>query len=157
MKRLLVIALLVALLTACSANQPVVTESPDLPVTQEPMNTPMPTEPLSPYAPQSGDELLSRGNVYVDVTELLTMESYPLQFSLSVSGDLPTPCHQLRYIVGQPDEQNNIDIEMYSVVNPDAICVQMLQAFDTSVPLGSFPAGHYTISVNGEQVAEFDA
>ena len=157
MKRLLIIALLVALLTACTDNQPVVTKSPDFPVTQEPMNTPMPPEQSLPNDPQPGDELLSRGNVYMDTTELLTLESYPLQFSLSVSGDLPTPCHQLRYVVGQPDEQNNIEIEMYSVVNPDAICVQMLQAFDTSIPLGSFPAGHYTVSINGEQVAEFDA
>ena len=38
------------------------------------------------------------------------MESYPVQISLSVSGELPTPCHQLFTEVKQSDEMKRIDV-----------------------------------------------
>ncbi len=115
------------------------------------------TEP--PHAPKDSDKNWQRGNAFVDAaaSELLILESYPLQFTLVLHGELPTPCHQLRLAVNVPDKENNIHIEAYSVVDPDMACIQVLEEFETTVSLGSFPAGHYTIIVNGEKVAEFDA
>lgn len=98
-----------------------------------------------------------RGNVYLDSTDLLTMESYPLQFMLVLKGNLPTPCHHLRVAVSLPDTQNKIIIDVYSVTDPNAICTQVMEPFEENIPLGSFPTGHYTLWVNGEQVAEFDS
>lgn len=149
MKRFFVAFLLIVLLTACGG------VSPDSPVANEPGGTEIPVE--NPYAPQPGDEALTRGNVYLDTSEILVLESFPLQFVLHVTGNLPDPCHALRYVVGQPDGQNNIEIELYSVADPDTACIQVLEPIDQSIPLGSFPAGHYTVSVNEEQVGEFDA
>jgi hypothetical protein len=59
--------------------------------------------------------------------------------------------------VEEPDANNNIAVDVYSVVDPAVICIQVLQAFQASVNLGSFPSGHYTVTVNGELGGEFDA
>ncbi len=131
--------------------------NPDMPATS-------PSEPAggadtdsNSYAPQPGDGALTRGNVYLDSTELRTMESYPLQFMLALKGNLPTPCNQLRVAVSLPDSENKIIVDVYSEIQADAICAQVLQPFEENFPLGSFPAGHYTLWVNGELVTEFDA
>jgi inhibitor of cysteine peptidase len=107
--------------------------------------------------PATTDSNLLRSNAYLDSAELLTLESYPLQFTLALKGNLPTPCNQLRVDVSQPDTENRIDVDVYSMVESGRICAQVLAPFEENVPLGSFPAGHYTLWVNGEQIAEFDA
>lgn len=131
--------------------------NPDMPVTS-------PSDPAggadtdsNSYAPQPGDGALTRGNVYLDSTELLTLESYPLQFTLALKGNLPTPCNQLRVSTSPPDSENKIVVDVYSVLSADTICTQALEPFEENVPLGSFPAGHYALWVNGQQIAEFDA
>ena len=149
MKRFLFLTLI--FLFGCSTFS--ATPSPDTPVNNL---TPLPpSEP--PYAPQPGDDALKRGPAFVEVTDILVLESFPLQFQLSLSGNLPTPCHKLRIVVGEPDASNNIAVDVYSVVDPELICMQVLQEFQASVNLGSFPAGHYTVTVNGEPSGEFDA
>jgi hypothetical protein len=109
------------------------------------------------YAPQAGDDALQRGNAYIDSVDILTMESYPLQFLVVLKGNLPTPCHELRVAFNQPDAENKIQLEVYSVADPNAVCVQMLEPFEQNIALGSFPGGHYTVWINGKQVGEFDA
>lgn len=138
-------------LTACGIGA--ATPGPDDPVNSL---TPMPPTG-NPYDPQPGDADLERGEAFVEETELLVMESFPLQFMLSLSGSLPTPCHQLRIVAAEPDAANNIAVEVYTVFDPDQICIQVLESFSANVNLGSYPQGHYTLSVNGEVVSEFDA
>ena len=143
---LFILTLSVFILTACG------------PVTDIPVNNNEPSTPQTGgFIPSPADSNLLRGNVYLDSTELLTMESYPLQFMLILRGNLPTPCHELRVAVSPPDSQNKIVVDVYSVADPNAICVQMLQPFEVNFPLGSFPAGHYTLWVNDQQTAEFDS
>lgn len=159
MNRFLLTLLLISLLTACA---PTPTPLPDTPVDSEPPAlTPGPGDPVSPKTddtiPRPADKALHRGTVYLDSVDLLTLESYPLQFSLALAGNLPTPCNHLRVAVSPPDAENKIMVNVYSVADPNAVCIQMLKPFDVSIPLGSFPSGHYTLWVNGEQVAEFDA
>jgi hypothetical protein len=59
-------------------------------------------------------------------------------------------------VVTAPNAQNQIMVELYSLVNPNEICITIVQPFDASVILGKFPGGHYTLWVNGQQVGEFD-
>lgn len=134
-------------------------ENPDTPVISEPNpgTTPQGTSMPNQYAPQPGDSLLSRSEVYLDSTQINVMESYPLQFSLQMVGSLPNPCHQLRVKTSPPDAQNRIQVEVYGLVDPGVMCTEVLQAFDITIPLGSFPIGHYSIFVNGSQVGEIDA
>jgi hypothetical protein len=78
-----------------------------------------------------------------------------LQFTLALKGSLPTPCHALRVAVSPPDPQNKVDVDVYSVVDPNSICSQVVEPFEENFPLGSFPDGNYTLWVNGEKIAEF--
>jgi hypothetical protein len=143
-----VLTVIVFMLTACS------------PVTSVPPTANIETatpSPIPSFTPVPTDSNLVRSNVLLDSTELLTLESYPLQFTLALKGNLPTPCNQLRVDVSLPDSENKIIVDIYSVIQPDAICAQVLQPFEENFPLGSFPAGHYTLWVNRQLVAEFDA
>jgi len=125
----------------------------------DPANQPPYPEPGGDYdgplLPQAGDDDLERGEVFIDTYTLLTMESYPPQFALVIRGSLPTPCHELRAVVEQPDDQNRIMIETYSVFDPEEACILVLQPFEVSIALGSFPVGEYSVYVDGKQVAEF--
>jgi hypothetical protein len=85
------------------------------------------------------------------------MESFPPQFMLSLKGNLPTPCHQLRVNVNPPDADNKIMVDVYTVSNPDMICAQVLQPFSETIELGTFPGGHYSVCVNGQLAGEFDS
>ena len=85
------------------------------------------------------------------------MESYPVQIMLALKGSLPTPCNQLRVVDNPPDKQNRIQVEVYSVLDPEQMCAQVLEPFEANIGLGSFPRGHYSVWVNGEMVGEFDS
>jgi hypothetical protein len=175
--RLTLLAILVTLLAACSGELPVdpsTPSAPEQPVFATPIDTELPpteTTPImmeppeqgaprpinSEYLPQRDDGNLTRGNVYIDRSELLIMESYPIQIALMLQGSLPTPCNKLRVIASPPDEQNRIQVDVYSVIDLEQICVQVLEPFEANTGLGSFPSGHYTVWVNGEMIGEFDS
>ncbi|HEX9091614.1 MAG TPA: hypothetical protein VF831_08995 [Anaerolineales bacterium] len=110
------------------------------------------------YEPQPGDENLMRGEVFIDVdsSKLLTSGTQPIQVTALLQGNLPDPCHRLRLVAAQPDKSNSINLEVYSLADPGVICITVLRPFEASVPLGSFPGGHYTVYVNGELLGEFD-
>jgi hypothetical protein len=60
-------------------------------------------------------------------------------------------------LVNPPDAENKILVEVYSIIGPDQVCVQVLSPFEVNVPLGSFAPGYYILLINGEQAAEFEA
>jgi len=156
-----ILFLAVLWITACAPTQTITdvpgTLSPDTAVTNSPGETP-PQQPVkNPYAPQPSDSSLTRGEVFIEEKGVLVRESYPPQISLSMSGNLPTPCHELRVQVGEPDEKNNIQVEAYSVTDPNMMCTQVLKPFQASIDLGTFPSGHYSVYVNGELAGEFDS
>ncbi len=150
MKHTLLFTLLIVLLAACTP----ATANPNegYPPAEQPV-----TNGNVDYLPRPSDSSLTRAEAILDSSSLSTLESSPLQFILTLKGSLPTPCHQLRVAVGQPDANQKINVDVYSVAKPDEICAQMVKPFEVNVPLGSFPMGHYILFVNGDQVAEFDA
>jgi hypothetical protein len=151
------IPLLMILLVVACTPQPQATLEPDTPVTSPPGDTMSPNEPAqNPFAPQLNDKDLTRGTVYLNKVDLLIRESFPPQISVVVQGDLPTPCNQLRVEVGQPSAENKIMVDVYSVVDPDEICTQVLEPFEESIDLGTYPTGHYSVWVNDQLAGEFD-
>jgi hypothetical protein len=147
MKKILFMLIsMVLVITAC-------TPSLDDPVSSDDPITPQ----VSDYLPVPEDANLIREVVYLDSVDLLTMESFPLQFSLVFKGNLPTPCHHLRIAANQPDNENKIVLDVYSVLEPNTSCIEVLEPFEVNFPLGDYPQGQYTVWVNGDQVAEFDA
>lgn len=115
--------------------------------------------PVSGYEPAAEDRNLSRGEAFIDLedSDLILMESYPLQVNLILRGDLPTSCHRLRVVVAPPDAERRIQVEVYSVVDPQLICTQALQPFEATIPLGSFSGAKYSVYVNGALLGEFDS
>lgn len=157
MKKILIsMILLTIVLSACTSQNGAYPN----PVYPDPgYENPNPENPSDPnqYRPQPSDLNLMRKDAHVASSDLLIMESMPLQFSLNLKGNLPNPCYRLRISPAQPDAENKINVEVYSLVNPELICVQTTKAYDVNFPLGSYPSGHYILLVNGNQVAEFDA
>ena len=158
------IFLLVALIlvTACSPAMEPTSEPgagpPDSAVTSPAQDDMSTNEPLTnPLAPQPDDSKLTRGNVFIEESGVVIRESYPPQISLMINGNLPTPCHQLRAEVHEPDTDNKISVDVYTVVDPDMICTQVLKPFSEGIDLGTFPTGHYSVWINGESVGEFDS
>ena len=149
--------LLLTLFLLASCSNPTITPiPPDTPISSDP-DTGLPPDPSDSYIPEDDDANLSQGKVYLDSTDMLVLESYPVQINLLLKGSLPTPCHKLRVLVHEPDADKRIDIDVYSVVDSSLICIQVLEAFERTIPLGSFPTGHYTVWINSEKIGEFDS
>lgn len=130
------------------------TASPDDAVSKpDPGATPLPAGDVEdPSAPRASDAALTRSQAFVDSYEVLTLESFPPQYRIRVKGTLPTPCHQLRMAVSPPDAAGNIEVEVYSVVDPNLTCAQVLQDFEHSVSLGDLPPGReYVVLVNDQR------
>jgi hypothetical protein len=128
-----------------------------VPAVQAPYPSPVvPQAPVAspPWEPQPGDDKLQRGNVYLDSQQILTLESFPPQFVLELKGNLPTPCHKLRIKVNPPDANQQINVDVYSLVDPAEICIQVLEAFQVSVPLKDLPSGAYQVLVNQQPAGE---
>lgn len=167
LRRIATITLLLVFLTACASNTLSTPDVKNIPPTDSPVPpqaTPTPTTPqsgeqegetpVSPLEPLPGEDKMIRGSVFVESSEILLLESFPVQAVLQISGALPTPCHKLRANVSEPNEKNEIQVELFSLTDPGAICIQVLQPFETSIPLGSYESGEYTVFVNGEEVGK---
>jgi hypothetical protein len=138
--------------------QSLATSGPDMAVTGPPENDVSTNQSnLNPFAPKPGDENLIGGNVYINEASLAIRESYPRQISLSISGDLPTPCNQLRVKIDAPNQENKIMVNVYSLVDPDKVCIQVLEPFQEYIDLGIFSTGHFSVWVNNKLAGEFDA
>jgi hypothetical protein len=117
--------------------------------------SPTPDSPLD-YAPQPGDKVLIRGNAFVEDSGVLRLEGSPEQFQLNLTGTLPTPCHQLRVALSPPDTNNQIAVDVYSVVDPNSECIQVIAPFSAYIPLDGYSVGPtYDVFVNGLSVGEF--
>lgn len=153
-----IILLLMFIMVACTPLPAGGTPPPDTAVTSPPEDDMPASEPFTnPLAPRAGDEQLTSGEVFIDEVSLLIRESFPPQISLSIRGSLPTPCHELRAEIAPPDQENKIVVDAYSVVDPNTICIQVLEPFEAQIDLGTFPTGHYSVWVNGQLAGEFDS
>lgn len=94
--------------------------------------------------------------VYIDRTELLQLESFPVQVRLKVDGQLPDPCHEAVWSVSEPDEAGRIDVELHSEAPVGLDCIQVIQPMSLSIPIGSFRSGSYSVWLNGDKVGSFD-
>lgn len=163
-KIVLIVAVIALVLSACSTafaqettqapvETPVSTPSPDDPVSSD---DEAPAQDLS-YVPQPGDDQLIRQDVEIVSADILTLESFPPQFMLHLTGNKGNPCDYLRILVSKSDEQYRINVEVYRLVDPAGICIQMLESFDVNVSLGALEAGHYEVYVNGVMEGEIVA
>lgn len=110
-----------------------------------------PTETLGEGVEVNGDHQ----SVYIDSYEINKGDT-PDAVWITISGNLPTPCHKLHVNVQEPDAQNRIYIEVYSTVKSDAMCAQVLQPFMQRVQVTGLANGSYLLYLNGEKIADLD-
>lgn len=108
--------------------------------------------PTDPMPSGQGASEMTQGPVFVDSTELLLLESYPVQVHLHVKGSLPTPCHTPVWSVKGPDEQGRLDVELHSEAPTEPACVEVLQDLDLTIPLGAYTEADFTVYLNGDEV-----
>jgi hypothetical protein len=95
------------------------------------------------------------GEVFITTADLRIMESFPIQVALDVSGDKPTPCHEIFWTV--EDDGEVIAIDMISQVAQDQACTDVIEPFTIVVPLGSWVDESREVTLNGEPVGSFES
>jgi hypothetical protein len=90
-----------------------------------------------------------------DSVQVLVLESFPMQVKMQVKGHLPTPCHELRWEVGDPDEERQIHVDLWAELGSETTCAQVLEPFEDTIDLGNFEERGYSIWINGEKAGEF--
>jgi len=80
------------------------------------------------YFPQFGDSELTKGNAIVSSVYVIFSGTDPNDVLVHISGYLPTPCHELRVTVPDPDAEGNIYMLVYSLTEPNLLCEQVLRA-----------------------------
>lgn len=137
------IALAILLLTACS---PQAAQTPVF-------------EGNNSYAPQPGDSDLVAEDIRIESSSVFMAKSQPPQLLVNFDYFPPTTCHELRVEVSGPDDQNEVQLKAYGVIGKDQVCTLMAleEPLQASLNLGSFPSGHYTVVLNGNQIGAFDS
>ena len=112
----------------------------------------------NPYEPQPGDWRLVHSDVSIEWNELtFTQDIDPQQAKLHLEGNLSDPCHELRALIYEADENNVINVEFYAVSVPSQGCVQALEPYTVDLLLGNYPGWQiYTVHLNGEYAGEFE-
>lgn len=111
---------------------------------------------LPPYFPQFGDSELTKGSAIISSVYVIFSGTDPNEVLVHMSGYLPTPCHELRIIIPEPNEEGDIFMEIYSLTQSNQLCEQVLRAYDITVNLGTYPTGSYWVWVNGGRTGNFD-
>src|SRR5690349_9463615 len=110
----------------------------------------------NPYAPRSGDAGLKRADAFlisINLTERTDLD--PTRVELDLFGSLLSICNELRVDASIPNDQYQILVEVYSVVNPNLKCENVFQQFEASVLFGVYSPGRYTVWVNGGLIGDF--
>lgn len=144
-KGLLLLSLVAISLAACAGSP---TDTP-----------PPPPEDSNPSLENGTVESQPEDAVFIDNADLLIAESYPVQVSLQISGNLPTPCHEFhyRFVISPAAEEKTINVFAYSTSDPSVLCTQVLHPFEITVPIPmeGAPDGSYEVFLNGDRIGAF--
>ena len=105
-------------------------EIPEGPIVNLPGEIPYQDQERNP-----GQAELVSGNAFVNSADILVMKSYPVQVSLALSGELPTPCNKLTLDISEPNADNQIHVNVYSLIDPAMTCIAVIEPFDETVSL----------------------
>lgn len=89
---------------------------------------------------------LPHGEIFVDGVELHLDGTTG---RLRLTGNLPTPCHMAMWTVENGHER--IEVEIWTVFEPEVVCSQVLQPFDVEVSLGEID-GAERVFLDGEEI-----
>ena len=132
--------------------------SPDTTIAPDPGSTEPSTDPtFRGEAPV--DSLPSvgwiEGPFFVEGSDLLIMESFPIQVRLDVSGTVPTPCNEPFWRI--TDDGTTLSVELFTATDPDLACIQVIGEKEAQIELGSWAGESRTVVLNGEEVGAFES
>ena len=136
-------------LTACLA-QPAAEPTPtaDIPLLLK--------QEENPYAPQVEDSSKQQAGVVITSLNLSERSDLnPIRAELNILGSMPSVCNELRIKFNPPDTAYRVYIDIYSLVDPNVNCDNVFQQFKTTIMLGLYSQGQYTVWVNGAYVGDF--
>jgi hypothetical protein len=111
----------------------------------------------SAYPVMAGDENKSQANFFADQIELKPNAGNPAHTDVVVTGSLPTPCHELRAFVNPPDANNIVNVQIYSVVDTEKVCTQVLSPYEgVAATIKDLPAGVYSVVSNNQPLGEIE-
>lgn len=104
-----------------------------------------------PPVPGGGEKDTIVGQAVIDSFDLLQLESYPVQYSVSVEGNLPDGCTSISHAEQANLDDNQIVLTVYTQRPAGAMCTMALVPFAEVFPLdvSELPSGEYTLTVNG--------
>jgi hypothetical protein len=108
----------------------------------------------APWDPVPGDSEMLRGEIELVNVKMISLESDPAQFALQIEGALPTPCHLLRVEASNSEDQSSIEVDIYSLIDPDRICIQALEPFSEAIPLVGITNNGIHVIVNNQLIGE---
>lgn len=134
--------------------------SPDTTVAPNPGSTSTPdtTEPDFQGTPPEDNPApvgWPEGPFFVEGTDLLIMESYPIQVRLDVSGTVPTPCNEPFWRI--TDDGETLAVELFTASDPEMACIQVISDVEIQIPLGSWAGESRSVELNGAVVGSFES
>ncbi len=125
------------------------TETTEMPQPMETANRPepRPTATVGGGQDQGKDQ---GGQAMIDDIEVLIMESFPVQVTVNVKGNLSDACTTISDIV-TTRAGNTFNIQIATARPADQMCAQVLTPFEENIPLDvkGLEKGTYTVNVNG--------
>jgi hypothetical protein len=110
----------------------------------------------NPHAPKPEDISRQTGGVVLTSMNLSERTNVtPPRVELNILGLLPRLCNELRVEVADPNDEFQIMVNVYSLVDSNIKCENVFQQFETSILLGVYSPGRYTVLVNDEMVGDF--
>ncbi len=121
-----------------------------------PVPTTEPTKPAErpdpkPTGTLGGDEGQNEGGgAMIDSVEVLILESFPVQVTVHVKGNLADACTTVDEVTTTRDG-NTFNIEISTTRPAEQMCAQVLTPFEENIPLDvkGLKKGTYTVNVNG--------
>ncbi len=92
----------------------------------------------------------------VSRAEVVTLESFPVQIHLKVSGYKPTPCYELEEAVTRDGSTFHVVVGLKALQTLVA-CVQVIDPFTVTIPLDvkDLGPGRYEVMVNNDTQVSF--
>ena len=108
--------------------------------------SPLPA-PASPVQPPASDMLIEP--IQIDQVEVRIAESFPVQVFVHVTGVIGDGCSSV-LPAEQKREGNTVTLTINRQRPAEAMCTMIAKIYDENIRLaGDYPAGEYTLNVNG--------
>ena len=110
----------------------------------------------NPYAPRPEDaDRQVTGLILTSMQLSERTDLTPARVQLNLMGSMPSVCNELRIEFHPPNATYQIQLEVYSLVNPDVNCDNVFQQFEASLLFGVYSPGRYTVWVNQGLIGDF--